>query len=62
LPQEIRRHGATYSASGTLPTVNWTALARSLESSYATREEEINHKGSSVTHASMNESAAVTFF
>lgn len=62
LPQEIRRHGESYSASGTLPTVEWASLARSLESSYATREEEINHKGSSVTHASTNESAAVTFF
>lgn len=62
LPQEIRRHSTSYSASGMLPAVEWTALARSLESSYATREEEINHKGSSITHASMNESAAVTFF
>lgn len=62
LPHEIRRHGANYSASGTLPSVEWGSLARSLESSYATREEEINHKGSSVTHASGNESAAVTFF
>lgn len=62
LPREIKRHGTSYSVSGTLPAVEWSTLARSLESSYATREEEINHKGSSVTHASMNESAAVTFF
>lgn len=62
LPLEIRRHSENYSTYGTLPAVEWGALARSLESTYATREEEINHKGSSVTHASRNESAAVTFF
>jgi methyl-accepting chemotaxis protein len=62
LPIELKQHQSVYTKTGSLPAADWSKLAKSLERSYATREEEINHKGTSKTHASKNESAAVTFF
>ncbi len=62
LPEQLKQQYTDFARHGELQPANWSVMAKSLEHSYATREEEMNHKQFATRHASRGAEQAVTFF